>query len=69
VSAQPKIQRIKVRGSCRPLDWAFMFYALSNKSVVHLLSDSAEKMRCALSRMLACVVGEEARLPRVLVNH
>jgi len=69
VSAQPKIQRIKVGGSCRPLDWAFMFYPLSNKSLVQLLSDSAEKMRCAPSCMLACVVDVEAHLPRVLVNH
>jgi len=69
VSAQTKIQRIKVRGSYRPLDWAFVFYPLSNKSLVQLLSDSAEKMRCAPSCMLAGVVDEEAHLPRVLVNH
>ena len=46
-----------------------MFSPLSNKSVVQLLSDSAEKMRCAPSCMLACVVDEGAHLPRVLVNH
>jgi hypothetical protein len=40
-----KSRWFKIRGSCRPLDWASIFYPLSAKSLVQLLSDSAQKMR------------------------
>jgi hypothetical protein len=45
VSSQPKIQWIKVRGLCRPVDWASASYPLSNESLVQALSDNVEKMR------------------------
>lgn len=46
VTPQPKIQWIKSRGWCRPVDWAFVRYPLFTKSLVPVLSDSAEKIRC-----------------------
>jgi hypothetical protein len=39
-----KIQRIKVIGSCRPVDWASASYPLFTKSLVQVLSDNAEKI-------------------------
>jgi hypothetical protein len=45
VSPQPNIQRIKVRRSCRPVDWASAPYPPFTESLVQVLSDSAEKMR------------------------
>jgi hypothetical protein len=45
VSPQPKIQRIEVKGSCRPGDWASASCSLFTESLVQVLSDNAEKMR------------------------
>jgi hypothetical protein len=42
---QPKIQKIKVRRSCRPVDWASASYPLFTESLVRVPSDNAEKMR------------------------
>jgi hypothetical protein len=41
---QRKIQRIKVRRSCRPVDWAPASYPLFTRSLVQLLSYSTEKI-------------------------
>jgi hypothetical protein len=41
MSPQPKIQRLKIRGSYRPVDWASVFTEI----LVRVLSNSAEKMR------------------------
>jgi hypothetical protein len=45
VSPQPKIQMIKVRGSCRSVVGASASYPLFTKSLVQVLSDNVEKMR------------------------
>jgi hypothetical protein len=39
-----KIQRIKAKGSCRPVDWASASYPLLTEGLVQVLSDRAEKM-------------------------
>jgi hypothetical protein len=70
VSPQPKIQRIKGRGSCRPVDWASTSYPLFIKSLVQALSDIVKKMRWHLiMHEPHVVVNEKAHVPRVLVNH
>jgi hypothetical protein len=45
MSPQPKIQRIKVRESCRPVDWVSASYPLFTESLVQVLSDNVEKMK------------------------
>jgi hypothetical protein len=45
VSSCQKIQRVKVRGLCKPVDWASTSYPLFTESLVQVLSDKAEKMR------------------------
>jgi hypothetical protein len=70
VSPQPKIQRIKVTGSCRPADWASIFYPLFIENLVQVMSDNAENMRwCPIMHEPCVVVVEEAHVPTVLVNH
>jgi hypothetical protein len=49
MSPQPKIQRIKIREVCRPVDWASTSYPMLTESLVQVLSDNAEKMkRCPI---------------------
>ena len=38
---QPKTWSIKVRESCRPIDWVSTFYPLSTESLIQVLSDNA----------------------------
>jgi hypothetical protein len=45
VSTVKKIQRIEVKESCRPVDWASAFYPLFTESLVEVLSHNAEKMK------------------------
>jgi hypothetical protein len=46
VSFTPRrlFQRVRVRRSCRPVDWTTASYPLFSESVVQVLSDNAEKM-------------------------
>jgi hypothetical protein len=40
-----KTQRIKVRGSCRPVDWASSSHPLFTEILVRVLCDNVQKMR------------------------
>jgi hypothetical protein len=46
LSQQPKIQKFALRGSCRPVDWISASYPLFTKSLLQVLSDNVEKIRC-----------------------
>jgi hypothetical protein len=64
VFPQAKIQCIRLRGLCRPVDWVSASYPRFTETV-QLLSDSADKNLAGTT----CVVEEEAHVSRVLVNH
>jgi hypothetical protein len=44
MSPQPKIQKIKDRGSYRLVEWAYNSYPLFTGSLVQVLSNNAEKV-------------------------
>jgi hypothetical protein len=69
LSPQPNIQRIKVRRSCRPVDWVSASHPLFTESLVQVLCDSAEKTRWCPTMHEPLVIDEETYVPRVLVNH
>jgi hypothetical protein len=56
-----QIQGIKVRRSCRPVDWASAFYPLFTERLVQVLSDNAKKNLMAPnlheSRVLSLIKG------------
>jgi hypothetical protein len=65
-----KIQRIKVRWSCRPVELASTSYPPLTKSLVELLSENVEKTKWfPIIHEPYVFVGEEAHALGILVNH
>jgi hypothetical protein len=70
MSQQPKTQRIRVRGLCRPVDGVSASYPLFTESPIKVLPDTAEKMTWRHIMHEPCaVVDEKAHVQRVLVDH
>jgi hypothetical protein len=44
-AAQPRIQRMKLKGLYRPLNWACMSCPLSTERLVQMPSNNVEKMK------------------------
>jgi hypothetical protein len=67
---QPNIQKIKVRGLCRPVDRVSASHPVFTKSLIQVLHDNAEEMTwCPITHEPYAVINEEAHVQRVLVDH
>jgi hypothetical protein len=70
VTPQPEIQSVKVRGSCRPVEWIFASYPLFTHSLVDVLYENAYKMRlCPIMHELHVVPLMKRQVLKIFVNN